>query len=87
MEHDKRILTPLILGEYTAKVNTLFSCVRRVFPGIVGLLTKRRSPSAGPAYLCFSPVKSQSTDFPNSFVIASNTAAPGSFSPFSRAER
>ena len=24
MEHDKRILTPVILGEYTAKVNTLF---------------------------------------------------------------
>ena len=29
MEHDKRILTPFMLGEYTAKVNTLFSRVRR----------------------------------------------------------
>src|ERR1700674_849260 len=48
---------------------------------------KRHPRSAVTAYLCVSPVKSQSTDFPNSFLIASSTAAPGSFSPFSRAER
>ena len=29
MEHDKRILTPLIIGEYTAKVNAFF----RAFAG------------------------------------------------------
>ena len=33
MEHDKRILTPLILGEYTAKVNTLFFVRSKSLPG------------------------------------------------------
>ena len=33
------------------------------------------------------PVSSQSTDLPNSWLIASSTAAPGSFSPRSSADR
>jgi len=37
--------------------------------------------------LLLSPVSSQSTDFPNALLIAKRTAAPGSFSPRSRAER
>ena len=37
--------------------------------------------------LLLSPVRSQSTDFPNALLIAKRTAAPGSFSPRSRADR
>ena len=37
--------------------------------------------------ICVSPVSSQSTDLPNSRLIARRTAAPGSFSPRSRAQR
>jgi hypothetical protein len=39
------------------------------------------------SYFRARPVSNQSTDFANSELIANNTAAPGSFSPRSRADK